>query len=148
VNRVKRMQPVLRLAELDADKAGRTLAMAQQRLAVEEQKLQQLLEYQQEYRQRLLSAGQQGLSVDRLRLFDGFQRQLDKAIMHQQTIVQSLRNEVLAIRQDWQQLDIRLKSLQKVVERLQREQGAEQARMEQRSHDEYSQRRKDRGGWN
>jgi len=142
------MQPVLRLAELDADKAGRTLAMAQQRLAVEEQKLQQLLEYQQEYRQRLLSAGQQGMSVDRLRLFDGFQHQLDKAILHQQTIVQSFQTEVLAIRQNWQQLDIRLKSLQKVVERLQREHGAEQARMEQRSHDEYSQRRKDRGGWN
>jgi flagellar FliJ protein len=147
MSRVKRMQPVLRLAELEADKAGRQLATAQLRMVAEEQKMQQLVDFQLEYRQRLLSAGQTGMTVDRLRLFDGFQHQLNKAILHQQSVVHSIEQDLLGIRQAWQQLDIRQKSLQKMVERLQREHNAELSRAEQRNHDEFSQRRGNRGGW-
>ena len=48
MNREKRMGPVLRLAELDVEKAGRLLAQAQQRLLTEQSKIVQLQDYQQE----------------------------------------------------------------------------------------------------
>ena len=148
MKRVKRMQPVLRIAELEAEKAGRLLAHAQQRLLAEDSKLVQLGEYQQEYRQRLQTAGRQGLTVDRLRLFDGFHQQLDTAMAHQKTVITAHHQEIEVLRKQWQQLDIRHKSLQKMLERLQSEANAAQARNEQRNHDEYARRRSDNSGWN
>lgn len=148
MNRVKRMQPVLRIAELEADKAGRLLSQAQQRVQQEIHKLQQLDEYQDDYRRRLLEAGRQGMTVDRLRLYDGFQGQLDRAIAHQKTVIATREQEAEQFRQQWQQLDIRFKSLEKMLQRLQREADQQQARIEQRNHDEYARRGAGKKGWN
>jgi flagellar protein FliJ len=145
MNRVKRMQPVLRLAELEVDKAGRQLAMLQQRVDSEQNKIVQLRDYQNEYRSRLQNAGQSGMSVDRLRLFDGFHQQLELAINQQQKLVLQLQQEQQRLLQIWQQKDIRYKSLQKMLERLEREQSAQQARIEQRNHDEFARRSANKG---
>lgn len=147
MNRVKRMQPVLRLAELEVDKAGRQLAMIQQRIEKEQAKVVQLRDYQQEYRTRLQTAGQSGISVDRLRLFDGFHQQLERAIGQQQELVAQLQLEQENLRVVWQQKDIRFKSLQKMLERLQRDAAVQQGRSEQRNHDEYARRRSGNKGW-
>lgn len=147
MNRVKRMQPVLRLAELEVDKAGRQLAMMQHKIESEQAKILQLQDYQQEYRARLQTAGQAGMTVDRLRLFDGFHHQLDRAISQQQLLIQQLQQDQLAVREIWQQKDIRFKSLQKMVERLERESSVQQNRNEQRNHDEYARRRSGNNGW-
>lgn len=142
------MQPVLRLAELEADKAGRQLALAQQKIESEQLKIQQLLEYQQEYRVRLQNAGQAGMTVDRLRLFDGFHQQLDRAIEQQRQMIIQLQKDQSAIYAHWQQKDIRFKSLQKMLERIERESRVQQSRNEQRNHDEYARRRSGNNGWN
>ena len=147
MNRIKRMQPVLRLAELEVDKAGRELAMLQQRIEAEQTKVLQLQDYQHEYRNRLQAAGQGGISVDRLRLFDGFHQQLDRAIVQQQELIRQLQHDQQAVRALWQQKDIRFKSLQKMLERLQREAAVQQGRSEQRNHDEYARRRSGSNGW-
>ncbi|TFH73345.1 flagellar export protein FliJ [Gammaproteobacteria bacterium LSUCC0112] len=147
MNRVKRMQPVLRIAELDVDRAGRQLAQIQQRILIEQGKIVQLQDYQQEYRVRLQTAGEAGMSVDKLRLFDGFHQQLDRAIEQQQQLILKLQQDQEIIRALWQQKDIRFKSLQKMLERLQKDASVQQARIEQRNHDEYSRRRSGNNGW-
>jgi flagellar protein FliJ len=147
MNRLKRMQPVLRLAELEVDKAGRQLAMMQHRVESEQAKLVQLQDYQHEYRGRLQTAGQAGMTVDRLRLFDGFHQQLDRAIDQQMKLIGQLQREQLAVREIWQQKDIRFKSLQKMLERIMREATVQQNRNEQRNHDEYARRRSSENGW-
>lgn len=148
MNRVKRMQPVLRLAELEADKAGRQLAMMQHKIESEQAKIAQLQDYQQEYRARMQSAGQAGMTVDRLRLFDGFHQQLDRAIAQQQNLIEQLQQDQIAVREYWQQKDIRFKSLQKMLERLELEARVQQNRNEQRNHDEFARRRSGNNGWN
>lgn len=147
MNRVKRMQPVLRIAELDVDKAGRQLAQIQQRILIEQGKIVQLQDYQQEYRIRLQTAGEAGMSVDKLRLFDGFHQQLDRAIEQQQQLILKLQQDQEIIKTLWQQKDIRFKSLQKMLEHLQKDASVQQARIEQRNHDEYSRRRSGNNGW-
>lgn len=148
MSRVKRMQPVLRLAELEVEKVGRQLALAQQKAEAEQSKLLQLKDYQQEYRVRLQSAGQAGITVDRLRLFDGFHQQLDRAIAQQQQLIEHLQAEQTALHALWQEKDIRFKSLQKMLERIERESRVQQSRSEQRNHDEYARRRSGNNGWN
>ena len=147
MDRVKRMQPVLRLAELEVDKAGRQLAMLQQRIQAETDKVDQLRAYQNDYRNRFQSAGKAGMSVDRLRLFDGFHQQIERAILQQQTLIIHLQDEQQKMRQFWQQKDIRYKSLQKMMERLEREAQVQQGRSEQRNHDEYARRRSGNRAW-
>jgi flagellar FliJ protein len=141
------MQPVLRLAELEVNKAGRQLAALQHKVDAEQAKITQLQDYQQEYRGRLLVAGQAGMTVDRLRLFDGFHQQLDRAIRQQQQLIEQLQRDQITVRQVWQQKDIRFKSLQKMLERLERESSVQQNRNEQRNHDEYSRRHSGDKGW-
>ena len=67
---------------------------------------------------------------------------------HQKTVIAAHHQEIEVLRKQWQQLDIRHKSLQKMLERLQAEANAAQARNEQRNHDEYARRRSDNSGWN
>jgi flagellar protein FliJ len=141
------MQPVIRLAELDVDKAGRALAQMQQRLALEQGKIVQLEEYQQEYRLKLQTAGQAGISVDRLRLFDGFHQQLDRAIEQQKQVIVKVQQDQEALKALWQQKDMRFRSLQKMLERLKKDTSVLQSRIEQRNHDEYALRRPGKNTW-
>jgi len=147
VNRVKRMQPVIRLAELEADKAGQALAMLQQRIQAEDNKLSQLQSYQQDYRQQMQVSGKAGMTVDRLRLFDGFHQQLDRAINHQLELIRHMQQDQERVRDHWRKLDIRHKSLEKMIERLKRDAEVVQARNEQRNHDEFARRRPEGSGW-
>lgn len=147
MKRAKRLEPVLRIAELEVDRAGGQLAMAQQRVVQEETKLAQLKEYQQDYRRQLQESGKTGMTVDRLRLFDGFHQQLDRAIAHQQEMIVLLQGEQARAHERWRQLDIRHKSLQKMLERFKKEAATIQARNEQRNHDEYARRRNGDTNW-
>ena len=141
------MEPVIRLAELDVDKAGRALAQIQQRLLLEQGKIVQLEDYQQEYRLKLQAAGEAGMSVDRLRLFDGFHQQLDLAIEQQKQVILKVQQDQEALKELWQQKDIRFKSLQKMLERIQQDATVLQSRIEQRNHDEYARRRPGKSNW-
>jgi len=141
------MQPVLRLAELEAVKAGRALAIVQQRIETEENKLSQLQAYQQDYREQMQVSGKAGMTVERLRLFDGFHQQLDRAISQQRELIEHMHKDHERVRDHWRKLDIRHKSLEKMIERLQRDADAHQARNEQRNHDEFSRRRRSDSGW-
>src|SRR5690554_5678001 len=147
MKRVKRMQPVLRLAELEVEKAGQQLAMLQQRIDIEQGKITQLQDYQHVYRSNLMQVAQAGTTVERLRLFDSFHQQLDRAISQQKQLVKQLQQEQQRLLQIWQEKDIRFKSLQKMLERLQREAAVAQNRIEQRNHDEYARRRSSDKGW-
>lgn len=138
---------MLRLAELEADKAGQALATLQQRIQSEDNKLSQLQSYQQDYRQQMQASGQAGMTVERLRLFDGFHRQLDRAIQHQRELIVHMKKDQERVRDHWRKLDIRHKSLEKMIERLQREADVQQVRNEQRNHDEYARRRPQGSGW-
>lgn len=141
------MQPVLRLAELEADKAGQALAMIQQRIQAEDNKLSQLQSYQQDYRQQMQESGKAGMTVERLRLFDGFHQQLDRAINHQRELIRHMQQDQERVREHWRKLDIRHKSLEKMIERLKRDAEVVQARNEQRTHDEFARRRPEGSGW-
>lgn len=141
------MQPVLRLAELEADKAGRALALIQQQVQVETNKLSQLQSYQLDYRKQMQESGQAGMAVERLRLFDGFHQQLDRAISHQRELIAHMQKDQARVHDHWRKLDIRHKSLEKMLERLKRDADVQQARNEQRNHDEYARRRPQGSGW-
>lgn len=139
------MQPILRLAALKLEQAGAELLRAQHQATAESQRLGQLQQYQLEYRRDLQQLGKAGVTIGQIRLYDGFQQQLDQAIQHQRQVILRAEQHVQRVREVWQHHDMRHKSLQKVLERLQLEADIQQRRNEQRNHDEYARRRT--GGW-
>ena len=145
MNRVQRLQPILRLAALQVEQAGAQLLRGQQRLDAENQRLAQLQGYQHEYRQDLQRIGEGGVTIGRLQLYDGFQQQLEQAVAHQRQMILQAEQQLREVRETWRQHDMRHKSLQKVLERLQGEADVQQRRSEQRTHDEYARRRRDGG---
>src|SRR5690554_5387298 len=145
MSRIRRMQPILRLASLQLEQAGTALLRAQQQVQLEIQRLSQLEGYQLEYRRDLQRAGERGIAIGELRLYDSFQQQLDQAIQHQRQVIEHATQQLQRTRQAWQHRDMRHKSLQKMLERLQKEADLLQSRNEQRNHDEYARRRS--SGW-
>ena len=140
MNRVKRMQPVLRIAEIEVDKAGQMVASANQQLKIEQQKLQQLSTYQQEYGQRMMAAGQAGITADQLRMYDRFREQLEHALTHQQERIRQCESVLENCKKQWQAKDIRHKSLEKLLVRLKSDAAAAQQKNEQKKHDEFARR--------
>lgn len=140
MNRVKRMQPVLRIAEIEVDRAGQQVAVAAQQLQREQQKLTQLSSYQQEYGQRMITAGQAGISADQLRLYDRFREQLENALTHQKTRIAQCETVLENCKKQWQEKDIRYKSLEKLLGRLKQEAAIAMQKSEQKNHDEFARR--------
>lgn len=147
MKRAGRLKPVLQIADLETKKAARALAGAQQRLGREQQTLDQLLDYQKESQQNLLRDGREGISVQRLRLASGFSSSLDTAIERQTRQVEMVSRELEKLRDQWRQRDMRLRQLEKMVERIGSAERREQERQEQRNHDEYARYSSSRGGW-
>ncbi|GGG48468.1 hypothetical protein GCM10011403_01910 [Pseudohongiella nitratireducens] len=140
MNRVARLKPVLRIAELEVDKAGQMVASASQQLKTEQQKLQQLTSYQQEYGQRMITAGQAGITADQLRMYDRFREQLENALTHQQSRITQCETVLANCKTQWQAKDIRFKSLEKLLVKLEREADVALQKSEQKNHDEFARR--------
>lgn len=140
MNRVKRMQPVLRIAEIEVDRAGQQVAVAAKQLQAEQQKLEQLSSYQQEYGQRMIAAGQVGITADQLRMYDRFREQVENAVTHQKSRIAQCETVLENCKKHWQEKDIRHKSLEKLLTRLKRDAAVAVQKSEQKNHDEFARR--------
>ncbi|MGM0633468.1 MAG: flagellar export protein FliJ [Pseudomonadota bacterium] len=140
MNRVQRLQPVLRLADREVQKAARALATMQQRLQQEQDKLAQLQGYQQEYHEMLLRDGRGGVSAARLQLISRFSSNLDHAMEQQQRQIAVVRGQLDQVREHWREKDTRHRQLEKMMQRIDRQEEADRARIEQRNHDEFARR--------
>ncbi|MEX2333644.1 MAG: flagellar FliJ family protein, partial [Pseudohongiella sp.] len=66
---------------------------------------------------------------------------------HQRELIEHMQKDQERVREHWRKLDIRHKSLEKMLERLQRDADVQTARNEQRNHDEFARRRSSDSGW-
>jgi len=140
MDRVRRLQPVLRVADRELQKAARALAFMQQRLQREQERLAKLQRYQQEYHETLLRDGSTGISSARMQLISQFSSNLDAAMTSQQQQIAIVRGQLDQVREHWRGKDIRYRQLEKMVDRIARQEDQRRAREEQRNHDEYARR--------
>lgn len=149
MKRTERLQPVLRIAEMEVQKAVRALAFLQQRLQQEQGKLAQLQQYQREYHQLLLTDGRAGVSAARLQMISRFSSNLDHAIVQQQQQIGEVATQLDKVREHWRGKEMRHRQLQKMMESIGQQELRQRARQEQRTHDEYASRQStvNRRGW-
>lgn len=140
MTRSQRMQPVQRVAEDRADAAAKVYAEARKRLEEQRARLQQLIQYRQDYLNQRAANNGGAMDGFRLRDYNAFIARIDTAIQHQQQAVAVAEGEAQRTRRLWTDVLGRARAIEKVVERYQDDERREDNRREQRLSDELATR--------
>lgn len=140
--RSRRFQPIQRLAKHSEDQAAQELGKAQQYLSDQEQRLQELTAYRDEYAQQFHITGQAGLDGRQLQSYQSFLNQLNSAIEQQKQQIFQAQEQCNSRRHDWRQQHTHTEVLESAVKRIKAQEQNVERRLEQRNSDETSARRR------
>lgn len=146
-NTATRLAPVVHMAEQAEREAVKKMGQAQQQLTQAAGKLQDLEHYRDDYHQRWLAEGGQGVSSQWIINYQRFMAQLETAITQQQRSVLWYQNNLATLRQHWQQCHARLEGLRTLLERQKQEALRLAEKREQKQQDEFCQRRVRTSEW-
>ncbi|TAM46297.1 MAG: flagellar export protein FliJ [Gammaproteobacteria bacterium] len=131
----QRLKPIVRLSVSKERDAAVVLAQAQKVLEGQEQRLNELLRYLDEYQRLLARESTGGVDVKRLHGYRGFIVRLNQTISYQRQQVEQARCEVEQSREAWRTARTRSQALDKAV--------AKHHRAEQQVHERHEQREAD-----
>ena len=132
------LQQLLDLAQERVDAAAQHLALLKARWQAQEEKLQQLAAYQEEYRQRLADTLLQGVEVLRMQDFQVFLKKLELAIRQQKVEVQSAQFTWEECQRAWLEERRKLKTFDILRERYLKGESQREYRLDQRDQDEFA----------
>jgi flagellar FliJ protein len=132
----KRLKPVQRFAHSKEQNAARNMGLARRNLEQEEQKLQQLKDYHQEYVARFQVLAAEGMSATQLQEYRVFLAKLYEAVKQQEEIVTASMVNHNSHKNNWRQKHSRTQALNKVVDRYHRQEQQSADRREQKESDE------------
>ncbi len=141
MSRSRRMEPVQRLADDQAEAAARDYARRRDALEAEQRKLQQLEAYRADYRAGFGQPGRAGMDPHRLRDYAAFLGRIDQALEQQRGAVARLEAQVLCMREQWLERWGRARALERTVERYRAQERGSERRREQAASDELALRR-------
>lgn len=136
----KRLKPVQRLADSREKKAAKHFGDSQRNLVASKAKLEELRQYHAEYLQRYEKAARAGMTSAQLQEYQAFIAKLNEAIRAQEQIVETSQLDKSNKQATWRQKHTRIRALDKVVERYEKEEARMSEKREQDEADERSQR--------
>ncbi|PUA29676.1 MAG: flagellar export protein FliJ [Cellvibrio sp. 79] len=119
-SRAKRMQVVLTLAVRQEDEAAEKLRQFRDQLAQEEQQLQDLRDYANQYLQAQ-GGLRQGILAHELINYSSFIHRLNEACTEQEAKVQRMQTLLANLQKQWQIKHQKRKSIEDLIKRLQHE---------------------------
>ena len=138
MTKIKRFQQLEKMAEHACDKAGRELGKAQDSHSKEQDQLEQLTGFFEEYSERFNNAGATGMNARQLGDFRAFFGQLDNAIEAQRETLVDLGAQVTERQTLWIEKHQRTQSLSQALLQVQKEQLLQRNKREQKEQDERS----------
>lgn len=142
MRRSKRLQVVLELAKRKEDEALKAMQASQTNLNQQNEKLQELVRYQQEYQQALRNAFSSGATAANCATYQHFLSQVGGAIEQQQLVVTLAEEQLDKARKHWQSLYEKQKGMGGLIDRFRDEEDVEIEKKEQKMIDELSQRKR------
>lgn len=136
----ERFKPIKQLTEAREQQAAKALGHSNQFLGEQEQRLQDLKQYHQEYLHYYQQRGQQGVSSAKLQELQLFLHNLKQAIVQQQRMVEMAQKECVQKRLLWQQAHGKSVAMDKVVTRYRNDEDTLADKREQKESDELAQR--------
>jgi flagellar FliJ protein len=140
MSRADRLAPVQQLFGKAERERARELGEAQRQLADAEARLEELRNYAREYRDAFRKRAEEGTGIRKLRDFQAFLARLEEAIRAQEQIVAQARERVAGSRHNWQGAAQKVKAVDAVAGRWQREELRAGEKREQKESDERAQR--------
>ena len=117
----KRLQTVLRVAELKQKRAAEVFSDSSQQAQAQLQQGQQLESYQQEYCEQFRSGESMTMRPDQLQNFQRFYNNLDSALETQQQRIELSASQLEQARKQWQQQYARQKNMESLIQRVELE---------------------------
>ncbi len=136
----QRIKPALELAQERMRTAALKLGDTRCRYEQKQQKLRELECYRDEYMQGLLRKSREGLNVVQMRDYNMFLERLNQAIRQQHRMLEAMKVELEKSAQLWRQEQVRVKALDKVIERKVQAEQREVDRQEQLECNEHGRR--------
>ncbi len=140
MTRAKRLQPVVQHTDDKEQRALREFAASQGLLESERARLAQLEAYRFEYLDKRQGRTAVYTPVE-LQEFNRFLRQLEQVIECQRDLIRQRERDLADKRRAWYATRADSKAIHKVVDRLQQQDDYEQERREQKTLDEFCQRK-------
>lgn len=134
------LDTLIDLASAQSDDAAKRLGHAIRAGASDEQKLEMLLQYRDEYAARYQAGVCAGLTASGMRNYRSFLDRLDQAIAGQQQVVQNARRRIAAERSAWQDSERKRHSFGTLAERAEQQEMRKEAKRDQKSTDELAAR--------
>lgn len=141
MTRSKRIHSVVRIARNKEHDAAVVFGESQTRLQQEQQRLQELISYREEYSGRVNAPGGEGLSGARMNEHRMFLNRLNTAIDQQNELIRKLENVLENDRAEWLSKHQRTQALGKVEDRYRREEHQHREKQEQKESDDFSGRK-------
>jgi len=134
--RSRRLEVVLTLEQRKEKDALEQMGEARKLVDQQRQQIDDLNNYQQEYRNQIRSAQHGVVPVVRLQAWQAFIAQLDQVIVQQQKQLEQLEQVYEARRREWQQAWERRRGMEKYIESCQKQEQRERDLQEQKQSDE------------
>lgn len=140
---MKALQPLMALlsqAERERDDAlaSQARAEAHHRAAIDQ--MQQLVTYRKEYEQRWAEHFRQSSSIELMHCYQAFTARLSQALGHQQRVEEQAEGQLASARALVMSCEMRVASVQKLIERRLNERRLHAERLEQKLTDEFAAR--------
>jgi flagellar FliJ protein len=132
----QRMQPVARVAQSRERDAARRMGKDMQQVEQQQQQLDQLIAYRDQYMEGYQAAGQAGFTVAQMREYQLFISRLNDAIAQQRQQVIACRRTSEKSSTSWRDSRSHSKKIDKVVEQRLYTEQCEQRGSEQREQDD------------
>lgn len=140
MSRVKRLQPVLQLAQGKADEAARALGYLNGKIAAEVAAQDQLKDYEKEYLGLMRGGSNPGrpMNVQAVMRYQSFIQRLDAAQIQQGEQIKLLEDQKAQVTQYWIETQARVKAISSVLESAAAEERLHANRQEQKLFDEFN----------
>ena len=135
-----RLRVVQNLAQQQSDDAATRLGMLNAEAAKAEAKLNMLLGYREEYRERLRNSVHQDVHSAGWKNFQQFLQKLDEAIEQQHAAVLASQQAVQLARREWQSKQKQVKAYDALEQRHDDQQALRLKRLDQRLMDDFASR--------
>ena len=146
MSKSKRLTSIVELSRTRERKAAKELAEYKDALAKQENRLNELLTYHEDYTRRFQTSGKNGIDSRQLHNYRVFLASLDATISLQRQKVDGALKELEEKNCQWLAIRSKHKALDKVMEGYRRQQSVNEERREQKESDERAQRPRDRSG--
>lgn len=141
MKRLQQFEIVIEKAKEDEQEALRIYIDARTLYVQEEQKLEELRGYKDEYEKGYIKQGQQGININQINNYLSFLGKIDQSVRHQLQVIEQKKVHVERLRENWVDQRARLLAIEKVAEKRQQQHLQKVLRQEQKQQDEFAQRR-------